>query len=217
MGKSKPESEMFIKMIKNLFSKMLVILQSKKKLIIIISIVAVLGISVWGVKKLSITQFIKTKIAIHKVKTSNEEFNDIVNRENFSDNLSANDYDFVINVMPKMSNTKIVAEYIWGNETITEEKVNGFIIKTKSLNSPDKQLLLDILYRWKDGNFINAVNEHNYLWIVLNGTVGEAYALRDDYNVVHKSTSSSNYDYLYIYLLFVCVIAAYIFFFGREK
>jgi hypothetical protein len=63
----------------------------------------------------------------------------------------------------RMINTKIVADQIWGKIEITEEKVNALIKEVSSSNYHDKEILLEMLYNWKKGDFSNAVKEHNYL------------------------------------------------------
>lgn len=81
--------------------------------------------------------------------------------------------------MHKMANTKILAEHIWGEIEITEEKVNKLLTEVMASDYSDKKQLLAILDNWKNGDFGNAVNEHNYLWDKLGGTVGKAYDLRE--------------------------------------
>lgn len=80
--------------------------------------------------------------------------------------------------MHQMANTKIKADEIWGEIEITEDRVNALIIEVLSSKYPDKKRLLTILYNWKKQEFSNAVEEHNYLWRKLGGTIGKAYELR---------------------------------------
>lgn len=78
----------------------------------------------------------------------------------------------------KMANTKIVADQIWGETEITPERVDRLLEEVEQSAYPDKIRLLDMLNRWKDGDFSQAVEEHNYLWEKLDGTVGKATGLR---------------------------------------
>ncbi|GKX29066.1 hypothetical protein SH1V18_15460 [Vallitalea longa] len=80
--------------------------------------------------------------------------------------------------MHMMANTKIIADEIWGELEITEERVDFLIIEVLASDYPDKKILLTILYNWKNEDFSNAVDEHNYLWGKLGGNVGKAYELR---------------------------------------
>ncbi len=86
----------------------------------------------------------------------------------------------VYNTMHKMINTKIVAEdgKIWGEELITTDRCNQLITEVTNSGYPDKGTLLQFLTRWKDKDFVSGVNEHNYLWNGLNGTIGKAKSLR---------------------------------------
>jgi len=86
----------------------------------------------------------------------------------------------VYNTMHKMINTKIVAQdgKIWGEIPITTDKCNQLIKEVTNSGYPDKVTLLQFLTRWKEENFVNGVDEHNYLWEGLNGTIGKAKSLR---------------------------------------
>jgi hypothetical protein len=80
--------------------------------------------------------------------------------------------------MHEMANTKIVADQVWGEIDITQERVDALISEISLSDFEDKEILLKTLSNWKNNDFSNAVAEHNYLWEKLNGTVGEAYKLK---------------------------------------
>ncbi|GMQ60461.1 hypothetical protein AN1V17_48610 [Vallitalea sediminicola] len=80
--------------------------------------------------------------------------------------------------MHMMANTKIVADEIWGEIEITEERVDYLITEVLVSEYSDRKKLLSILYNWKNKDFSCAVDEHNYLWEKLGGSVGKAYELR---------------------------------------
>jgi len=86
----------------------------------------------------------------------------------------------VYNTMHKMINTKIVAQdgKIWGEIEITTDRCNKLIKEVTNSGYPDKVTLLQILSRWKDKDFFSGVDEHNYLWEGLNGTIGKAKSLK---------------------------------------
>gem|GEM_PF-1503688 len=86
----------------------------------------------------------------------------------------------VYNRMHKMINTKIVAEdgKIWGEVEITSEGCNQLIKEVTQSGYYDKTTLLEFLNRWKNRNFASGVDEHNYLWNGLNGTIGKAKAIK---------------------------------------
>ena len=104
----------------------------------------------------------------------------IVIKEKDSSKAISNEEMTVYNKMHKMINTKIVAEdgKIWGEIEITTENCNELIKEIKKSGYPDKATLLQFLECWKDNNFISGVDEHNYLWNGLNGTLGKAKSLR---------------------------------------
>lgn len=80
--------------------------------------------------------------------------------------------------MHKMANTKITANEIWGKIEITEDRVSTLLTEVIASDYDDKKQLLTILYNWKHEDFSETVEEHNYLWRRLDGTVGKAYGLR---------------------------------------
>lgn len=79
--------------------------------------------------------------------------------------------------MHLMINSIVYAEEIWGKEEITEEKINGLLLEVMASDYGNKGELISILTRWKNGDFNNAVEDHNYVWGKLDGTVGEATAV----------------------------------------
>lgn len=86
----------------------------------------------------------------------------------------------VYNKMHKMINTKIIAGdgKIWGQVEVTAEKCQALISEVTKSGYSDKDTLLQFLARWKDNNFSSGVDEHNYLWDGLDGTIGKAESLR---------------------------------------
>lgn len=87
----------------------------------------------------------------------------------------------VWNQVHVMANTLIKADHIWGEEEISEEKVNALLLEVRSSDFDDKERLLTILLRWKEEDFSHGVDDHNYVWDRLGGSVGEAFDLRDEY------------------------------------
>lgn len=84
--------------------------------------------------------------------------------------------------MHTMANSKIISaddRYI-GIVQIETSKVIELIAIAERSDYDDKVTLLEILYRWKDGDFRQCVDEHNYLWGRLGGEVGRAIRLMED-------------------------------------
>lgn len=84
----------------------------------------------------------------------------------------------VLEEMHKMINSKVVADFVWGEVPITEEGVDKLITEVSATTFPDRDKLLTILENWKLNDFTNAVNDHNYIWEQLGGSIGKATALR---------------------------------------
>ncbi|WP_051350687.1 DUF6241 domain-containing protein [Caloramator sp. ALD01] len=88
----------------------------------------------------------------------------------------------IYDTMHRMANTKIEAVdgEVWGEVEITVELCDRLIekIKESNLKALEKNKLIEILNRWKNGDFSNCVEEHNYVWSKLGGTVGKAKSLR---------------------------------------
>lgn len=101
--------------------------------------------------------------------------------------------------MHHMIHHVIIADKKWGLKDLTEENINRVILDLMLLKADISGLyehavkegddekgsifnvrlkyinnLLDIAYRWKDGDFTEADKDHNYIWTLQNGTVGWA-------------------------------------------
>jgi len=86
----------------------------------------------------------------------------------------------IIDRMHRMANSKIIAEdgEVWGILEPEWKKINALKICIESESYKNNKKLLDILERWSKNDFSNAVEEHNYLWRLLGGTIGKANKLK---------------------------------------
>lgn len=82
--------------------------------------------------------------------------------------------------MHEMINTKIKAEdgNIWGEIPITTEDCDRLISIINTNKYQDSEILLTYLNSWKNSDFSNGVEQHNYLWQKLGGVEGKAVSLR---------------------------------------
>ncbi len=82
-------------------------------------------------------------------------------------------------MMHEMANTKIVAEdgMIWGLQPMTKDRIIAVRTALKK-NDPSHKRLFEILDRWENKDFTQGVEDHNYLWKLLDGNVGKAVRLR---------------------------------------
>ncbi|KAA0547178.1 hypothetical protein FZW96_14505 [Bacillus sp. BGMRC 2118] len=86
-----------------------------------------------------------------------------------------NDYE-VQNAIHYMSHQKVYAEEKWGAIQITPERIRNLVasVEQYKLSLKHGDLYLDILTRWSEGDFSKADHDHNEIWKLQNGTVGEA-------------------------------------------
>jgi hypothetical protein len=83
-------------------------------------------------------------------------------------------------MMHEMANTKIIAVdgMIWGLQPMTKNRIVALQKAAKDLGIEDERIY-EILDRWKNQDFSQCVDDHNYVWKkYLNGEVGKAKALR---------------------------------------
>ena len=87
----------------------------------------------------------------------------------------------IYDIIHRMSNTKIIAEdnQIWGKLEITPENIASLKSLIEKVNYDDKEYMLEVLTRWENNDFSQAVEEHNYFWKKLGGTVGKATSLKE--------------------------------------
>ncbi|SHK03065.1 hypothetical protein SAMN05444401_0419 [Clostridium amylolyticum] len=85
----------------------------------------------------------------------------------------------IYTMMHEMANTKIVAEdgMIWGLQPMTKDRIIAVRTALKK-NDPSHKRLFEILDRWENKDFTQGVEDHNYLWKLLDGNVGKAVRLR---------------------------------------
>lgn len=90
-------------------------------------------------------------------------------------------YKDVINLMHKMANNLVEADDHWGYEDMSMKNINKAYVELNKLPDTDiRQGLFDILDKWSNLDFKTIDKDHNYVWILLNGTVGEATGILDD-------------------------------------
>jgi Family of unknown function (DUF6241) len=163
---------------------------------IIISFVSVLLLALIGFGVYNLTMLYSSRPIIAKTEAKEETESDSSEGadlskedENKTLELEVNGtiYDLSIednlyDLMHKMANTKIEAEdgQIWGKVEITDGAVNALIEAVSTASYEDKEEILQILNRWKAKDFSNCVDEHNYFWKKLGGSIGKATGLKDE-------------------------------------
>lgn len=82
--------------------------------------------------------------------------------------------DEVITTMHKMTHQKVVSSKKWGAVEMTSARVNQLYIIVVNSDFENKEGLLYILQKWQDKDFSLVDDDHNYLWKLHGGNVGEA-------------------------------------------
>lgn len=88
--------------------------------------------------------------------------------------------DEVIDVMHKMTHQKVRAEEKWGAIPMIPETINDVYEVVSKSNFERKEELIEILERWKKGDFSQADEDHNYFWVYQGGTIGKAYGIMSE-------------------------------------
>jgi len=97
----------------------------------------------------------------------------------------------IVKMFHQMANSLIVAEdkEIWGKLDMNKKNIVKLITKLGNAEDfTEKATLLDIAKDWKNGNFNNIVANHNYVWDMLDGTIGMANGVKED--AVTKAVSN---------------------------
>ncbi|MFC0014228.1 MULTISPECIES: DUF6241 domain-containing protein [Allobacillus] len=76
-----------------------------------------------------------------------------------------------------MSHQKVKANKKWGFYLITEERIEWLLNGLDETGINNEDIYRDILTRWSNGDFSQADEDHNTIWRMQNGTVGEAYGI----------------------------------------
>lgn len=77
----------------------------------------------------------------------------------------------------RMTHQKVKADIKWGSEEITDKHINELLNELKQTDYKHKDRYREILKNWKKGNFSNAVEVHNAMWEIDEGTTGRAERL----------------------------------------
>ena len=75
----------------------------------------------------------------------------------------------------KMSHQKIKADEKSGFYLMTEERIDWLLEGLEVATVVNKDVYLDILTRWKKGDFSQVDKDHNTVWSMKEGAIGEAY------------------------------------------
>jgi Family of unknown function (DUF6241) len=102
-----------------------------------------------------------------------EEVNLAVNPFGGKDSTELKEKD-ILNYMHGMSHQKVIAEEKWLHYEMTTERVNYLIEVVENGQYENEEVFLDILHRWSVNDFSEADKDHNKIWRIQGGTIGEA-------------------------------------------
>ncbi|MBK5240655.1 DUF6241 domain-containing protein [Clostridium sp.] len=138
-----------------------------------------------------LSKFITYKIET-KVPDGNESVEQIVekNKDDLDntkiDKSKISNSEDIYAMVHQMANTLIVAEdgLIIGEKPINEESINEAMVIVKDTDliyNEETEVFLNILQEWKDNDYSQGVQAHNYAWKLLHGNMGRAKELRSEY------------------------------------
>lgn len=96
----------------------------------------------------------------------------------------------IVRIMHEMVHQKVKAEEKWGRIPMHPETIDQVYNVISDSNFENKDELLLIAERWKDGDFDLADYDHNYLWSLQGGTIGKAYGkltISEEINYIKES------------------------------
>ena len=83
-----------------------------------------------------------------------------------------------LDLIHSMANSIVVAEHKWGSTEITPKTINIALNSLDLITDDYKRVYLrNNLEKWKNGDFSNGVELHNYVWDMLDGSIGLADSL----------------------------------------
>lgn len=86
-----------------------------------------------------------------------------------------------IKLIHSLANTIVKAEYKWQCSEVTPKTIDIALKGVEKIKDDyDRMHLRNSLTKWKEGDFSNAVDVHNYVWEMLDGNVGKAEELDTD-------------------------------------
>ena len=86
----------------------------------------------------------------------------------------------IMAVMHQMTHQKIQANEKWGATPMIQENIDLVYDIIEANDFQEKDILMPIISRWKDGNFNQVDNDHNAIWKLQGGSIGKAYGIMSE-------------------------------------
>ncbi|UOQ49595.1 DUF6241 domain-containing protein [Gracilibacillus caseinilyticus] len=117
-----------------------------------------------------LVEFSEKKVAESDNKASLNPFGDPFTIEDLTD-------EIVLEYLNFMSHQKVHAADKWGFYQITPERITYLLKALEEKEFNHESLYREILTKWKNNDFSQAVSDHNRIWAIQNGNVGKATRL----------------------------------------
>ena len=114
----------------------------------------------------------KVEESVTKSEVVSEEV--VMNNNPFGSEKASLSEEDILNYMHGMSHQKVVADEKWLHYEMTDERIVFLLNVVENGQYENREVLLDILTRWKEGDFSQADDDHNAVWGLQGGTIGEA-------------------------------------------
>lgn len=88
--------------------------------------------------------------------------------------------DEVVQIMHQMTHQKVKAKEKWGAVPILEDTINQVYSIVERSDFEHKTELLEIVDKWKNNDFEEIDEDHNYFWKLQGGTIGKAYGILNE-------------------------------------
>jgi len=98
----------------------------------------------------------------------------IMNNNPFGSENSTLSEEDILNYMHGMSHQKVIADEKWLHYEMTNERILFLINVIENGQYEHEEVVMDILTRWKEGDFSQADKDHNAIWSIQGGTIGKA-------------------------------------------
>lgn len=148
----------------------------KKLLAIICSAAIIISLVAVGIAYFSKPS--EEELVAAKGKLEETFYSDVDDKDTklFTENMTESQMQQIIHAM---SHQKVEAEYKWGKIVLTHPRV-GILLNVLEKNKSSwehSDVYADILNRWYEGDFSRADEDHNAIWDLQGGNIGEATGL----------------------------------------
>nr|WP_145163728.1 DUF6241 domain-containing protein [Paenibacillus terrae] len=117
----------------------------------------------------------QTRTDLGNLRTDDNDKVDLVLKDALKPEIVVAESD-VVNIMHHMTHQKVKAKEKWVSIEMTPERVQLLeqIIQVKGRSWINYARMLDIAKKWEAGDFSTVDEDHNFFWMIENGSIGKA-------------------------------------------